>query len=236
MSKKITAAEIDKLYLFTKQHYVYYYDLQTELVDHLANGIEKQWVETPNVTFYDALQIEFKKFGVFGFTDLVTERQRKLSKHYSKLILSILKSYFTIPKIFLTTLLVLLTIIMLSVVPYKKYVVIALFLVSILMLLVKSIRYRVKFNKSKKAGEKLWMYEEIINTYGHSFAGFQLISWFPQIASSNFFNYTLNTHTGLVIIAITVVVFNLGAYIAVFIIPPNAKEHISKVHPEYKLT
>ena len=35
--KKLTSEQIDQLYLFTRQHFVEYYDLQTELVDHLAH-------------------------------------------------------------------------------------------------------------------------------------------------------------------------------------------------------
>jgi len=41
--QKLTTEQINKLYTFTKKHYVDYYDLQTELVDHLSNGIEAQW-------------------------------------------------------------------------------------------------------------------------------------------------------------------------------------------------
>ncbi len=41
MTKKVSPQEIQRLYRFTREHYVEYYDLQTELVDHLATGIEK---------------------------------------------------------------------------------------------------------------------------------------------------------------------------------------------------
>ena len=44
---KLTTEQIDQLYRFTRQHYVEWYDLQTELVDHLANAIEEQWQENP---------------------------------------------------------------------------------------------------------------------------------------------------------------------------------------------
>jgi len=43
----MTEEQIQKLYLFASQHFVKRYDLQTELVDHLANGIELQWEEQP---------------------------------------------------------------------------------------------------------------------------------------------------------------------------------------------
>ena len=66
---KINIEQTNRLYEFTRQHYVEYYDLQTELVDHLANSIETQWQENPKIDFEDALKVEFKKFGVFGFSD-----------------------------------------------------------------------------------------------------------------------------------------------------------------------
>lgn len=37
---KLSAQQIDQLYAFTRQHFVEWYDLQSELVDHLANAIE----------------------------------------------------------------------------------------------------------------------------------------------------------------------------------------------------
>jgi len=64
---KLTPNQIQQLYKFTYQHYVEYYDVQTELVDHLANDIEQIWIEQPNLSFEQARDNSFKKFGVFGF-------------------------------------------------------------------------------------------------------------------------------------------------------------------------
>src|SRR6478735_7325504 len=99
---KLTPEQIDQLYLFTRQHYVEYYDLQTELVDHLANAIEEQWLENPKISFEDALQSEFKKFGVFGFTELIKERHWVLIKRYNKLKWVHFKEFFEVPKIIIT--------------------------------------------------------------------------------------------------------------------------------------
>ena len=96
---KLTTEQIDRLYQFTRQHYVEWYDLQTELVDHLANSIELQWQENPKIDFEDALKIEFKKFGVFGFMDVVEKRQAALGKKYNHLIWKHFKSFFKIPQI-----------------------------------------------------------------------------------------------------------------------------------------
>ena len=51
---KLTASQIDNLFKFTCKHYVYHYDVQSELVDHLANDIESIWQETPNLSFEQA--------------------------------------------------------------------------------------------------------------------------------------------------------------------------------------
>lgn len=234
--RKISDLETTKLYAFTKAHYVEYYDVQTELVDHLANGIELLWQEKPTLSFDDALQIEFKKFGVFGFTDLVTERQKKMGKRYNKLILSILKTYFTIPRLFLTTMLILVIYLFLSTVTYKEYVVIGLFVMSIMIVVCKTIRYKIKQKRAKKREQKLWMFEDVIYSHGQSFALFQIIVFLPPhiLRTENLLKLMGNS-VGLVFVSAVLTVFLIGVYVAVVVIPSKAKEHISKVHPEYKL-
>lgn len=63
---KLSKLQIEQLFNFTRQHYVEYYDLQTELVDHLANAIETECEQNPKLTFDEVLHKEFKKFGVLG--------------------------------------------------------------------------------------------------------------------------------------------------------------------------
>ena len=99
MEKSLTNQQIKQLFDFTKKHYVEHYDVQVELVDHLANAIEDQWKENPNILFEDALQTEFKKFGIFGFTGLVEQKQVALQNHYWRLIKKELIDFFSIPKI-----------------------------------------------------------------------------------------------------------------------------------------
>lgn len=99
---KLNEQQINQLYQFTRQHFVEWYDLQSELVDHLANSIEDRWKENPKLTFEEALQLEFKKFGIFGFMDVVEERQKFLGKKYGKMIWKYYKEFFRLPKILVT--------------------------------------------------------------------------------------------------------------------------------------
>jgi hypothetical protein len=82
---QLTTSQIDQLFTFTRQHYVEWYDLQSELVDHLADSIEAQWEQFPKRTFEEALNIEFKKFGIYGFMDVVYKTSG-LNKKYYKIV------------------------------------------------------------------------------------------------------------------------------------------------------
>src|SRR5690625_3246089 len=84
--RKVNQQEIERLYQFTRQHYVEYYDLQTELVDHLATGIEENWKENPELDFEKNLQKEFSKFGVFGFMETIESHQKVMNKKYWKIL------------------------------------------------------------------------------------------------------------------------------------------------------
>lgn len=99
---KLSAEQIDALFTFTKKHLVEHYDVQVELVDHLANAIEEQWKTNPNISFEDTLQKEYKNFGVFGFTGLVEQKQAALQNHYWHIIKKEFISYFTVPRIILS--------------------------------------------------------------------------------------------------------------------------------------
>ncbi|WP_440120244.1 hypothetical protein [Tenacibaculum sp. Ill] len=88
---KLTDQHIEQLYRFTRQHFVEHYDVQTELVDHLANDIEQIWEENPTLTFEQARENSFKKFGMFGFMTVVEKKQKQLGKKYRKIIWSYLK-------------------------------------------------------------------------------------------------------------------------------------------------
>ena len=62
---ELTQTHIEELYKFTRAHYVEHYDVQTELVDHLANDIEQIWSKQPKISFEEARDMSFQKFVVF---------------------------------------------------------------------------------------------------------------------------------------------------------------------------
>jgi len=227
---KLTTDHIQNLYKFTRQHYVEYYDLQTELVDHLANAIEEQWQENPKLSFEEALQHEFKKFGVFGFMDVVEKRQAALSKKYNKLVLKNLKTFFTIPKI-ISTIFSIATVYVALKFWQKDYPIFQTTFVLLAIVFFFGIIYN--FQKSKKqtrlSGKK-WMFEELIfRFYGMSVFINLPIQLAIHLKGDNYANWLL------VLISFFIVLLVLVAYIVLILIPSNAEEYLKETYPEYKL-
>ncbi|SDW12326.1 hypothetical protein [Flavobacterium degerlachei] len=231
---KLTSEQIDQLFSFTRQHYVEWYDLQSELVDHLANAIETQWEENPKLTFDQALNAEFKKFGVFGFMDVVEKRQAVLSKKYNRLVWEHFKDFFGIPKIVLLIAMTLGLFSILKINFYSQWIFIGLYLI----LIVFSFREMFKNSKRKKQQikevQKRWLFEEIINQYG-SFSVIaltplnifiQLLNHSKDILSNPY--YTLGLSFLFVLFAIIV-------FIIFKIMPAKAEDYLLATYPEYKL-
>jgi hypothetical protein len=229
---KLTPQQIDQLYLFTSQHYVEWYDLQSELVDHLANAIESQWQENPKVTFDEALNIEFKKFGVFGFVDVVEKRRKYLNKKYYKLVLSNLKLFFSIPTILITVTVVVIVFVFLNF--FQKHIPLIQIMVTVLIIifLVGLFINNKKIKRETQFSGKKWLLKDIIFNYG-SMASlinlpFQLFVLNPLVA-----NHTI---WFLLLMSFLIVLLALMEYIVLILIPSKSKEYLIQTYPEYELT
>ena len=225
---KLTLEHIQHLYKFTRQHYVEYYDVQTELVDHLANDIEKMWQEQPNITFEEARDISFKKFGVFGFMDVVGERAKALNKKYWKMVWDVFKQFFNIPQIVISTTIFLALLIGFKLFPPK----ILFFTVGIIGILVQFLwLYSLQKEKKKrfKKSNKKWLLEENIFNLGGGVLFFnlffQMSVFSPQAASSML----------IVIASLILTSFILIIYITTFILPSKVEEILENQYPEYKM-
>ena len=224
---KLTKYQIQELYKFTRAHYVEYYDVQTELVDHLANGIEAQWKQHPTLSFEEAKQKEFKKFGVFGFMDVVAERQKAMSKKYYGIIFKLFKAYFQLPKIILTFCFVVLLAILLQQchLGHLHYWVSGILLLGVSPMLFSTRMHSKKLKKKKRK----WMLEEMLLNH----AGVAQVLMLP-IHLFNF-EYTATGIFGFFIISFFIVVALLLVYVITFEIPPKAEKLLEETYPEYKI-
>ena len=80
----ITEVQYESLFAFCRKHYVQYYDVQVELVDHLAEAIEEKLKLNPKLNFEQALDSVYAGFGIKGFADIVATRMEMISKKSRK--------------------------------------------------------------------------------------------------------------------------------------------------------
>lgn len=230
MELKVNREQIERLYQFTRQHYVEYYDLQTELVDHLANAIEEQWQQNPKLSFEEALQIEFKKFGVFGFMDVVEQRQSALNKKYNKLVLNELKTFFSVPKIIGTISAVGIVFYLLRYLQESLFIVQTLFFFLIISYFI-GISILMRRNKiRRKQNGKKWLLKEIIYGYS-SIAG--LINIPIQFAIH--IDDAKYNDGFLILVSFLLIILALTEYVMLILIPSKAEDFLKETYPEYKM-
>ncbi|MFT6204353.1 MAG: hypothetical protein ACI9V1_001888 [Spirosomataceae bacterium] len=103
---KLTTTQIQYIHDFVKRKYVDYYDVQIELVDHIATAIEEKIKVNPKLDFYTALQQVYDRFGMFGFSDFVEEKEKQVQRRFRKMQSREWLRFFTVPKVVFTVILV----------------------------------------------------------------------------------------------------------------------------------
>ena len=94
--------QIDEIISFCETKGVKYYDLQVELVDHIADSIENLQKINPALNFTEALQLAAQQFGSDEFEAIVISKKKLIERKMSRLIEKEFLSFFTIPKIMIT--------------------------------------------------------------------------------------------------------------------------------------
>ncbi len=97
MTQHVNPEQIEALFAFVQKKRVRHYDLQVELVDHLASSIEGLWKGNPDVSFEKALQKVYKRFGVTGFSRVIQEKEKALTKLAWRWAFEYLKGWLRIP-------------------------------------------------------------------------------------------------------------------------------------------
>jgi len=231
---KLSEEQIQELYNFTRRRLVEHYDLQTELVDHLANGIEQQWEENKEIPFKEALKNEFKKFGNFGFRGVLKARKKTMNKKYNRLILNEFKTYFLWPRIAMVLTLTIALFGFLQVLPSSyKWVIMAMITMPIAAYFMFR-SYKVQKTYRSKIGiEKRWMLQEKIYNIGG--AGASMLNLFQvfnmmyvlKLDPTSFLLDVLVS--GLIVVSITL------CYVIAFVLPERVEQILSKEYPEYQL-
>ena len=231
---KLTQSYIQQLYKFTRKHYVEYYDVQSELVDHLANDIEQILEEYPKLSFKEARDKSFKKFGIFGFMDVIEAKQKAMNKRYTKILWRFFKEWFTLPKLIITTS-VFLTFFLLLKIPFSEYILLAGLLLIVTYDLIKQSRAKKKHKNKEAQKEKIFLLESMIGDTRQGFSGLAFINIFNFLNSIKVPFSSLENHW-LLLISFSITCVILLFYVTGFMIPEKAEELLEETYPEYKLS
>lgn len=230
---KLTDKNIDELYQFTRSHYVEHFDIQTELVDHLANDIEQIWETNPTISFEEARDRAFKKFGVYGFSDVVAQKQHQLTKKYLKTIVNIAKEWIVSPKIFFLLFLVW-GFYQVQFIPKASYLYVGVFFAMAFYQIGTMFFYKKKIRQKSLTTGKKWMLEEIILVQGIGSTALTVFYVFNFIIGNDYDFLTLSNFYR--VLAAFLMVFTIGLnYISLILIPKKSEEILEKANPEYKL-
>ena len=230
---KVSTEQIEKLYKFTRDHFVEHYDLQTELVDHLANGIETRWKENPKLSFEDALNLEFKEFGVIGFNDVIERHDFAMTKRYFKLILRFMREYFELPKIIGTITAILAVFYVIHyVVLDMEWISMGLFFLILIYFSIQMWNSRRAYRKQKQETKKRWKLKEMIFSTG--IGGLYMLNVFQIVLHLDFF--LVNHIIAQFLAAVLLVFMTLFTYISTNVLPEKAEELLREVYPAYQLS
>jgi hypothetical protein len=226
-TKKITPEQMATLFEFTQRHFVEYYDLQAELADHLANAIEARWVEQPDLPFDGAVQLEFKKFGIFGFSDIVEQRQNALTKRYYKLVWQEMRTSLSAPLVIGA---IAIGILLFYVLPVHPWIYVILLFGFLTASSVRLWRIKKQYRKKLRQTGKKWLLEEIIFNCG----GLGVLLYLPiQLANYDMDKEMSQWMAGFMsVLLVTLFIYD---YIVLFRLPSRAELHLRKVYPEYAM-
>ncbi|MFK8302079.1 hypothetical protein ACI75Y_04140 [Capnocytophaga stomatis] len=226
--KTVTPKQIERLYEFTRQHYVEYFDVQTELVDHLANAIETHWKEFPDDDFETVLQKEFRKFGVFGFNDVVEQKTNQMQKSYKRVLRKKKIEFFTFPKILLTIFIATVIYTLLSAfnnmwIPFAGIIATFYIFKGIIYLKTKSIY--------KRKSDRRWLFKTVFLHQDN----------YPLLLSSSFYIilyywlFVQKLDIPIVFVAAFFTFQFIYTYIISYHIPKNSDRYFQEMFPEYKI-
>ena len=231
--RKLTPEEIDELFDFCQKHYAPEYDLQVELVDHLASAIEEQWRTNPNIPFPVARINSFSQFGIFGFSKIKNQKQKELRRKYSRLLLNYTIDYLKLPKVLFTGTSFSLLFSCLRYLHHPERIMDTYFIIILVVLVYYHFyllprKYKIETLENKTFIAIAYLEER------------KLIS--ASALQIPFISFTLLSHTESHIlnqfwialpVSITIILFSIILYISLVIIPTKIKQHLKEQYPQF---
>lgn len=235
MNRTITTEETEELFVFCRRHYVYHFDLQIELVDHLASAIEEQWEKQPGLEFAAALNNSFGKFGITGFSKIKQLKQKELARKYNRLLWKYFTEFYRWPKMLMTLAFTMVLFSILKAVNSIAWVLVPYFALLVIIGTIYFFFISPKNLKIDTTCNKKFMLVEYMKSIQ---LGVILISQLP-IGMFNISRsldlFSIHQNWALLFISLFIVSFNIVLFGYFFYIPGKVREHFKQQYPEFTL-
>lgn len=232
---QLSPEQISLIYDFCYKHDVLEYEIQTELVDHLATAVEDKLTETPEIPFKEVLiDVYYLNFGVDGFKEIVKSKRQSFRNQYDQLFLRFLGSFFQLPRIILTLALILTLFSTLHYLEQRRIVLLisvgVLFVFYVLFGILDyfTSRYKIKLENH----EKSFLIVDYFNRLKLRVNQSGSVLYFLML----FFFKPLRTHQpawiDLLGCALIVLLF-ISYYALMFYMPKLVKQHFTEQYPQF---
>jgi len=232
--RKLSQEEIDELFLFCYKLKIKEYEVQFEIVDHLASSIEKQLASRPEMLFKEAMIKACKSFGINEFHEFVKSKHQTFRKQFNLLFWKFLGTFFRLPRIILTISITIALYTSLHFFDHRK----AILLIAAIVLVIFYIAFLIidyftdHFRINLKNTERLFLIINYFNqikllaTRGGSLLYVLLAFFFkPFIASQGVFLDMLGS--------ISIVLLFIFYYTLMFYMPQKLKRHFTEQFPQF---
>lgn len=224
MNQQLTQQQIDKLFAFCEECNVKYYDVQIELVDHLASSIEGQWIQSPNRSFDDAMGISLKDFK-HGLKHICKEKERALNKKYQIIHLNYIRKSFTWPKAIRTLALIIILFSAFRLTQNNVAVIVPLMVVFLSAIVFYYIYYFPKYIRIKTDDHKKFLLIKRLRLHHFSILS---VAFLP-IHLFNLTGFQIPNNIWIeLLIAFLIITFLIGSYSLLFYLPKKMNEHFLK--------
>ena len=201
--------ELTKQQLLQIDNYIYvcgikYYDVRTEIVDHFANILEQKLDKNPNLNLKKEIVNIHRNFSGRGFSKLLKQKTKSVTKKFYKQSLKHLITFFTLPKILITVVLFFVLLQVMNLFENKEHF--FMLTVGFGYLLVTLIFIKIYFNKKQKKEYFLTLDKNISFLQTFNF-GVILFSTFTQFRLSGSFLNTTHNNIQLVVFVLFILFY-----------------------------
>ena len=232
-TSRLTPEQIKTLFSFCRKHAVNQYDLQMELVDHIASSIEEQWETKHEISFQEALNNTFVKFGLLGFSKIKDRKKKELRRKYNRLLFQYLLDYYRWPKVLLASTLSILLFILFRLTNNVPLVTISLSgVIFIFPIFYNGYLFDKLFNLKIQPGKSFLILDCLKNRQKMLSIAFQL-SWVISMIIHKL-NYNYISHPEIeFVFAFFLTGYILLLYLYFFIVPQKIKKHFTEQFPQF---